>query len=69
MPQYQGGQEVFAAVDIYLTERDGTQTNHVLARQGERMVVRCASPLEVSSYSNPLLAFDVAPNQITDREF
>lgn len=69
MSKYQGGDKVYATGDIFLTERDGTQTAILLARGGEDMVVRSESPLEVSTWTNPLFCFAVTPNQIAHREF
>lgn len=64
MPNFEGGDRVVAAVDIYLTERDGTQTDHLLAREGDSMVVRDSRTMEVSAMSNPLFSFEVKSHQI-----
>jgi hypothetical protein len=64
MSNLEGGDRVVAAVDIYLTERDGTATDYILAHEGDAMIVRSGQPLEVSSMSNPLLSFEVKSHQI-----
>jgi hypothetical protein len=64
MPNFKGGDRVVAAADIYLTERDGTPTDYVLAHEGDSMVVRSSQPLEVSAWSNPLISFEVKSHQI-----
>lgn len=64
MANYVGGDTVYATNDIYMTERSGRQTDFMLAEKGERLVVRNGEPLEVSTWRNPLLSFEVSPNQI-----
>lgn len=64
MSKYTPGENVLSNSVIYLTSRDGQQTDLVLAEEDERMVVRSSSPLEVSAWRNPLMAFEVKPHQI-----
>jgi len=61
---FKGGDEVLATEKIAHETGVPYKPFIVLAEKGDKLVVRSTSPLEVSNYSNLLLAFNVEPHQI-----
>lgn len=61
---FKGGDQVTATEKIVHETGVPYKPFIVLAEKGDWLVVRSASPLEVSNYSNLLLSFNVEPHQI-----
>lgn len=64
MHQFQDGDSVIATEDIWLPRDKVGDPPWMLAMKGEALVVRGIQPLEVSPVRNPLMSFEVTPNQI-----
>lgn len=61
---FKGGDQVTATEKIVHETGVPYKPFIVLAEKGDLLVVRSASPLEVTNYKNLLLAFAVKPEQI-----